>query len=230
MLPLSSGKRKWLVPDCRVCPPGTILRMPRQVTEAASTVAGGRRRNAREDIYSAALASFERHGVRRTLMEDVAREAGVSRPTIYYYFPDKDALVLEVIVRRVREIHRQIREEISVEDGLPAMIEATLTTIRLSGENQYIRLLTQPDTANLTARLAESDIVMGLQRELWYPLLEAARDRGELRSDRDFDDVIRWITFLEFSLISNGDAFGYASEAECRDVLSAYLVAALRPD
>ena len=188
------------------------------------------RRNVREDIYAAALDSFERHGVRRTLMEDVAKQAGVSRPTIYYYFPDKDALVLEVIVRQVREIHRQIREQISVEDGLPAMIEASLTTIRLSGENQYIRLLTQPDTAGLTARLAESDIVMGLQRELWYPLLEAARDRGELRADRDFDDVIRWITFLEFSLISNGEAFGYASDAECRDVLSAYLVAALRPD
>ena len=230
MLPLSSTKWKWLVPDCPVCPPGTIEHMPKRATgEPASTVASGRRRNAREDIYRAALASFERHGVRRTLMEDVAREAGVSRPAIYYYFPDKDALVLEVIVHQVREIHRQIREKISVEDGLPAMIEATLTTIRLSGENQYIRLLTQPDTAGLTARLAESDIVMGLQRDLWYPLLEAARDRGELRSDRDFDDVIRWITFLEFSLISNGEAFGYASDAECRDVLSTYLVAALRP-
>ena len=162
-------------------------------------------------------------------MEDVAREAGVSRPAIYYYFPDKDALVLEVIVRQVREIHRRIRERIRVEDGLPAMIEASLATIRLSGENQYIRLLTQPDTANLTARLAESDIVMGLQRELWYPLLEAAGNRGELRTDRDFDDIIRWITFLEFSLISNGEAFGYAAEDECREMLSAYLVPALGP-
>ena len=115
-----------------------------------------------------------------------------------------------------------------MEDGLLAMIEASLATIRLSGENQYIRLLTQPDTANLTARLAESDIVMGLQRELWYPLLEAARDRSELRADRDFDDIIRWITFLEFSLISNGEAFGYAADDECRAVLSAYLVPALR--
>jgi AcrR family transcriptional regulator len=200
----------------------------RAAAEPARPATAPRRRNAREEIYKAALASFERHGVRRTLMDDVAKEAGVSRPTIYYYFHDKDALVLEVIVRQVREIHRRIRQRIRLEDGLPAMIEASLTTIRLSGENQYIRLLTQPDTAGLTARLAESDIVMGLQRELWYPLLEAARDRGELRTDRDFDDVIRWITFLEFSLISSGDVFGYTAD-ECRDVLSAYLVPALRP-
>lgn len=204
--------------------------MPKRATaDSARSEAASRRRNVREEIYNAALASFERHGVRGTLMEGVAREAGVSRPAIYYYFPDKDALVLEVIVRQVREIHRRIREHIRVEDGLPAMIEASLATIRLSGENQYIRLLTQPDTAGLTARLAESDVVMELQRELWYPLLEAARDRGELRTDRQFDDIIRWITFLEFSLISNGEVFRYATDEECRDVLSAYLVPALRP-
>jgi len=203
--------------------------MPKHAAADRARSAGAPRRNVREEIYNAALASFERQGVRGTLMEDVAREAGVSRPAIYYYFPDKDALVLEVIVRQVREIHRQIREHTRVEDGLPAMIDASMTTIRLSGENQYIRLLTQPDTAGLTARLAESDIVMGLQRELWYPLLEAARDRGELRTDRDFDDIIRWITFLEFSLISSGEAFGYATDDECRDVLTAYLVPALAP-
>ena len=197
--------------------------------EPAAEAATSRRRNVREDIYGAALASFERHGVRRTLMEDVAREAGVSRPTIYYYFPDKDALVLEVVVRQVREIHRRIREQIDPVGGLEAMIEASLTTIRLSGENQYLQLLTQPDSAGLTARLAESDIVMGLQRELWYPMLGAARDRGELRTDRDFDDIIRWITFLEFSLITNGEVFGFSGDAECRDALAAYLVPALRP-
>src|SRR5581483_2620393 len=191
--------------------------------------AGSRRRNVREEIYAAALACFEQQGVRRTLMDDVARQAGVSRPTIYYYFPDKDALVLEVIVRQVREIHRRIREEIRPEAGVEAMIEASLTTIRLSREDQYLQLLTQPDSAGLTARLAESDIVMGLQRELWYPMLEAAGARGELRTDRDFDDVIRWITFLEFSLLTSGPVFGFATEAERRDALAAYLVPALRP-
>jgi len=154
---------------------------------------------------------------------------GMQPTSVAYRMARHYALVLEVIVRQVREIHRRIREKIRVEDGVPAMIEASLTTIRLAGENQYLQLLTRPDSAGLTARLAESDIVMGLQRELWYPMLEAARDRGELRTDRHFDDLIRWITFLEFSLITSAEAFGLAGEADCRDALSAYLVPALRP-
>ena len=59
----------------------------RSTAEPAPEAAPARRRNVREDIYAAALACFEQQGVRRTLMEDVARQAGVSRPTIYYYFP-----------------------------------------------------------------------------------------------------------------------------------------------
>ena len=186
------------------------------------------RRNVREEIYEAALHCFERRGVRETSMDDVAQRAGVSRPAIYYYFPDKDALVLEVVARQVREIHRRIRQKVRPGSAIEGMIEAAVQTIRISRADQYVRLLTQPDTANLTARLVESNLAMGLQRELWYPLLESARERGELRSDRDFDDIIRWITFLEFSIITSGESFDFNDEAEIREQLTAYLVPALR--
>ena len=187
------------------------------------------RRNVREEIYAAALHCFERHGVRESSMDDVAKRAGVSRPAIYYYFPDKDALVLEIVARQVREIHRRIRTKVRPGSALEGMVEAAVQTIRISRADQYVRLLTQPDTANLTARLVESNLAMGLQRELWYPLLESARERGELRADRDFDDIIRWITFLEFSIITNGESFDFDDEAEIREQLAAYLVPALRP-
>ncbi|MGH7806312.1 MAG: TetR/AcrR family transcriptional regulator, partial [Candidatus Binatia bacterium] len=150
------------------------------------------------------------------------------RPAIYYYFPDKDALVLEVVARQVREIHRRIRQKVKPGSAIDGMVEAAVQTIRISRADQYVRLLTQPDTANLIARLVESNLAMGLQRELWYPLLESARERGELRTDRDFDDIIRWITVLEFSMITSGDSFDFNDEAEIREQLAAYLVPALR--
>jgi DNA-binding phage protein len=38
---------------------------------------------ATEAILDAALVEFDRHGIRRVALEDVARRAGVSRTTIY---------------------------------------------------------------------------------------------------------------------------------------------------
>lgn len=43
-------------------------------------------------ILAAALTLFERHGFRRTSMADIAREAGISRASLYLRFSDKRAL------------------------------------------------------------------------------------------------------------------------------------------
>jgi AcrR family transcriptional regulator len=42
-----------------------------------------------ERILTAAYACFTRHGVRRTTMEDIALEAGMSRPAVYQYVSNK---------------------------------------------------------------------------------------------------------------------------------------------
>jgi AcrR family transcriptional regulator len=40
-------------------------------------------------ILDAAYRCFTRHGVRRTTMDDIAREAGMSRPAVYQYVTNK---------------------------------------------------------------------------------------------------------------------------------------------
>jgi AcrR family transcriptional regulator len=50
-----------------------------------------------EAILDAAVVEFERHGLRRVALEDVARRAGVSRTTIYRRFSNKEKLVAAVI-------------------------------------------------------------------------------------------------------------------------------------
>jgi len=54
---------------------------------------------ATEAILDAALVEFERHGIRRVALDDVARRAGVSRTTIYRRFANRDELVAAVIER-----------------------------------------------------------------------------------------------------------------------------------
>jgi AcrR family transcriptional regulator len=48
-------------------------------------------------IIDAALDVFGRHGLARARLEDIARRAGVSKGTIYLYFPNKEELFREVV-------------------------------------------------------------------------------------------------------------------------------------
>jgi AcrR family transcriptional regulator len=48
-------------------------------------------------ILDAALEVFGEHGLAAARLEDIARTAGVSKGTIYLYFPNKEALFCEMI-------------------------------------------------------------------------------------------------------------------------------------
>jgi AcrR family transcriptional regulator len=51
----------------------------------------------RESILDAARTLLARQGYRKTSMEDVGREAGLSRRTLYLHFADKRDLFLATI-------------------------------------------------------------------------------------------------------------------------------------
>jgi len=52
-------------------------------------------------ILDAAAECVLAFGVRRTSLSDVARRAGVSRPTVYRYWPDLQALVADLMTREL---------------------------------------------------------------------------------------------------------------------------------
>lgn len=55
-------------------------------------------------ILDAARACVAEFGVRRTTLTEVARRAGVSRPTVYRRWADTGSLVADLLVRELREI------------------------------------------------------------------------------------------------------------------------------
>jgi TetR/AcrR family transcriptional regulator, mexJK operon transcriptional repressor len=60
------------------------------------------RRTSPEQILDAAYDCFARYGYRRTSVEDLARAAGISRPSVYAHFANKDE-VFRAVSRRVHE-------------------------------------------------------------------------------------------------------------------------------
>ena len=55
----------------------------------------------REEILDAATDLFTRHGYEGTSLKAIASSAGVTANTIYWYFPDKDTLLVGVVDRLV---------------------------------------------------------------------------------------------------------------------------------
>jgi AcrR family transcriptional regulator len=63
-------------------------------------------------ILDAALIEFDRHGIRKVALDDVARRAGVSRTTIYRRFANRDELVSAVMDRENARLFADIAEEL----------------------------------------------------------------------------------------------------------------------
>ncbi|MEV4483022.1 TetR/AcrR family transcriptional regulator [Micromonospora coxensis] len=81
-------------------------------TPAPTPTGRGRRsgRSAGDDRESAILATAERLLGQRAFgeisIDDLARGAGISRPTFYFYFPSKDAVLLTLLDRVTEEADR----------------------------------------------------------------------------------------------------------------------------
>jgi AcrR family transcriptional regulator len=180
----------------------------------------------RNRIHDAALACFERQGIRATSMDDVASELGVSRPTLYYYFSTKEDLLLEVVARQAEAVLLDLPHRLTA-TGLERVAEAAYLGAVASLDNVYTRLLIEAAATPLTGNAMETPRVLDLQRAFWMPLLRHAREHCGLRTDRSLDDIMEWIIFFQFSLITNGVAFGMSHE-RMNELIAAYLIPALR--
>ena len=76
---------------------------------------------AKQRLIEAADACIERFGLAKTTIEDIAAEAKVSRATIYRYFPNRDDLVLSVLLSSLaRSMERSRSGDFFVDADTPA--------------------------------------------------------------------------------------------------------------
>ena len=84
----------------------------------------------RQAISKAAIELFERQGFQNTTIEQIASQAGVSAPTVFKYFGNKQEIILEILhhadQRAITDTRRLIQE---IEDPVDALchLERLLT-------------------------------------------------------------------------------------------------------
>jgi AcrR family transcriptional regulator len=150
-------------------------------------------------IVEAALNCFRTQGLRKTTIVDIGRAAGVSRSTIYEYFPDKRAIVDAVSEHASQLFYRGMARAMdrggSLEDKLSrAAVAVTrarrfIDPDRLSNAEEVTLLLTR----NAGALLRECG-------EFLTPYLTAAKLTGEVRKSLDVAAADEWFARMLFSL------------------------------
>jgi AcrR family transcriptional regulator len=85
--------------------------------------------NAQPDrVLDAALACIARFGVGKTTLDDVAREAGCARATVYRCFPGRDALLAAALDREVHALTGRVLEAAGRAETLTDAIVAVILT------------------------------------------------------------------------------------------------------
>jgi len=80
----------------------------------------------REKILEAAKKAFAQKGFHGVSMEEIARNAGVKKALIYYYFPSKEDLFFEVWQRSVDEMEESILKPLEGEGNFAKKLKALL--------------------------------------------------------------------------------------------------------
>jgi AcrR family transcriptional regulator len=140
-----------------------------------------------ERILDAAARCIRRWGIRRVSMNDVAREAGLSRGSVYRYAAQNVAAALPAVRRR---------------RSLAAKVAEAAVFIRAHVDDELsLGLRGRPEEPELaTLRLARVESTMTHWIDFWVPFLAEARANGEVRADLDLREAAEWIMRILLSL------------------------------
>jgi AcrR family transcriptional regulator len=71
----------------------------------------------KQQIVKGAETLFYKFGYIKTSLEDIAKEAGLGKGTIYYYFESKEDIFLEVVKQHATEFYNHWQAEIQKQDS-----------------------------------------------------------------------------------------------------------------
>lgn len=160
-------------------------------------------RRTRDALLDGAEACFASYGVAKTSMNDVARRAGLSRPTLYRYFADREALNVGVIMRRSeRLVHRAVAyidRQPTLEDKI---VEGLVYLIDHGRRDDVVTELMTVDSPRAANRLADSDAASRVSERVWHAVLHADDIREDLRLEPASGDAFLWLVHVQLSMIT----------------------------
>jgi len=210
---------------------GLRVRMARRETSHVLSRDG---ETARKQLLISARTVILRYGLVKTTMEDIAGEAGVSRPTIYRYFSDRTQLISALTdwhARKVQEDSRQfLRRQIAAGKPFQEYFVAGLINVITSAHNDPIlRAVISPGSQQQEPRLVTFDLAVKLTSSLWDPFFDEAITKGEMRDDLERSELYTWLAQVQLSLFARMDTVDLSDSMHARQIRTYVLPALITP-
>ena len=141
------------------------------------------RRSRRDDLLAAAARRFVDVGLRKTTMEDIAREAGAGKATLYRHFANKSDLIDALLVSEGERLRRRLTRAYEAREGvLPGIEDAFLTGLRFLVEHPVLTRGRDEEPALLLERVTAHRGPMVEAALDWFAeVITQGIDRGEIR-------------------------------------------------
>lgn len=135
-----------------------------------------------DPFLDAAARCFARHGIRRTSVPDIAREASTSRTTVYRQVGTVDTAAALLLARDLHRLLISLRGELDGADGPESLIRLIGAVVSFCAGHPVLRkvLTDEPEIATpfLTAEFRS---IIDRVSDVVVPLLERAMDDGKIR-------------------------------------------------
>ncbi len=144
-----------------------------------------KKQKTKQAILDAAIALFSNNGFENTSIEELAKVAGVGKGTVYGYFQTKKEILHAFYEYELDQIYKELVRQADPDTPvLEQMLTVYMTEFRQVTKNKefgriFMRQAVFPDENDAQDHTEIEDKYF----QLLFPILEKARDRGELRDD-----------------------------------------------
>jgi TetR/AcrR family transcriptional regulator len=126
---------------------------------------------------------FQQKGYLGVSIDEICQSCGITKPTLYYYFGNKENLFVEVLLRRLKGFRQVIEEQGELEEKL-----ARITVVMFDSFKSDYSLLVR-DLEHIKAPENANRVREAFSIEIFFPisrLMQSAVDAGQISGDAKF--------------------------------------------
>ena len=172
----------------------------------------------REKIIETAWKLFHEKGFGDTTINDIIREAGISKGTFYYYFRSKDNLLDTLSVILDAEYEKLAAELPDDMNSFDKLIKINYVVHTYINDNIDYRLLAYLYSSQITKDITSTSL---MDRNRFYfrfleQIIEEGRKRGELTEDLSVYETVKYYSLEEIDQLIT--AVSVLSGCNCIDI------------